>query len=222
MNSVGPQTHVKVFVLILTLLVCSLPLTGCGNRKQRFRETILAAEKVHLGLTTDEVIALLGDPIEQDEHSLGNSDKIKKILFTYRSPENWMKFLTERYRPYVFVSFENDRVCRVSINPDEDMPFDPADWKRSKWDRRGCMVRDLLKTISVKGKPKAELIALLGPSEKFWAPEGSPPPNLLRYDVGSHLTGDSDGDSLVFQFDDDDKLVVYHMYGGDGTTIIGP
>ena len=164
-------------IVALTLLIGSLPLTGCGNRKQRFRETIAAAEKVHLGMTTDEVIALLGDPIEQDEHSLRNSDKVKKILFTYRSPENWMRFLTERYRPYVFVSFENERVCRVSINPDEDMPFDSAEWKRSTWDRRGCMVRDLLKTISFKGKTKTEVAALLGPGEDSWAPKGSPPPN---------------------------------------------
>ena len=228
MNGANPRTHLKVFVLILTLLVCSLPLTGCGNRKQRFRKTIVAAEKVRSGMTTDEVIALLGNPLKRYNYSTKDSGHVQKSMFIYRPPPNWASSFwmsligTERYEACVYVQFEDGRVQRTSIYPDEDMPFDPAEWKRSESDRRGCMVRDLLKTISFKGKTKAELAALLGPGEDSWAPEGSPPPNLLSYPVGNHLTGSFDGDDLVFRFDDDDKLVVYHMYGGNGTTITGP
>lgn len=140
--------------------------------------------RIRVGDDQAAVLAIMGHPT----NAVSNPAKQRDVY--------WYKPYCDIYfrkAPRITILFLRNRVADVEEYPDAKIQFTPDDWKRSKSDRRGCMVDDLLRRYNLRGLKRSEILALLGPPDENT--------NGLVYKLGVVHMMDLDEACLIIRFD---------------------
>ena len=140
-----------VLLVLLCLFVLALPGLGWlvhGNR--RWESLRAQAKTIRIGMTQDEVLAIMGEP---DRRVDGANGEPRGFRYAASIPL--------RRDPEICVGFD-PVVWVVEEHPYQQIPFGSADWRKSSEVRRGFMIDDLLQRFDLIGMTRSEVIDLLG------------------------------------------------------------